>query len=280
LENMASYLRGVVTDLSRDEIVRSVRGRFGRSVRVFEEVDSTNTEAWRWIEDGAEEGSLVIADQMTAGRGRWGRKWLTAPGKQLLVSLVLRRAPSLARAGLLTTAAGVACAEAIENVARLPVSIKWPNDVNVEGRKVAGILIETRTSGDRADAVVVGIGINSSFRAGELPDEISQTASSIAIECERREQAVPSRLAVLIELLARLELAHSDVSDRPDDLLARASDRSEVLGRDVTIRFSDGRVIQGRAVRLLPSGALEISSGGSTTSVDGGEIERLRTSEK
>jgi BirA family biotin operon repressor/biotin-[acetyl-CoA-carboxylase] ligase len=277
---MASYLRGVVTDLSRDEIVRSVRGRFGRSVRVFEEVDSTNTEAWRWIEDGAEEGSLVIADQMTAGRGRWGRKWLTAPGKQLLVSLVLRRAPSLARAGLLATAAGVACAEAIENVARLPVSIKWPNDVNVEGRKVAGILVETRTSGDRADAVVVGIGINSSFRAGELPDEISQTASSIAIECERREQAVPSRLAVLIELLARLELAHSDVFDRPDDLLARVSDRSEVLGRDVTIRFSDGRVIQGRAVRLLPSGALEISSGGSTTSVDGGEIERLRTSEK
>jgi BirA family biotin operon repressor/biotin-[acetyl-CoA-carboxylase] ligase len=280
LENMASYLRGVVTDLSRDEIVRSVRGRFGRSVRVFEELDSTNTEAWRWIDDGAEEGSLVIADQMTAGRGRWGRKWLTAPGKQLLVSLVLRRAPSLARAGLLTTAAGVACAEAIENVARLPATIKWPNDVNVEGRKVAGILVETRTSGDRADAVVVGIGINSSFRAGELPAEISQAASSIAIECERREQAVPSRLAVLIELLARLELAHSDVSDRPDDLLARASDRSEVLGRDVTIRFSDGRVIQGRAVRLLPSGALEISSGGSTTSVDGGEIERLRTSEK
>jgi BirA family transcriptional regulator, biotin operon repressor / biotin---[acetyl-CoA-carboxylase] ligase len=277
---MASYLRGVVTDLSRDEIVRSVHGRFGRSVRVFEELDSTNTEAWRWIDDGAEEGSLVIADQMTAGRGRWGRKWLTAPGKQLLVSLVLRRAPSLARAGLLTTAAGVACAEAIENVARLPATIKWPNDVNVEGRKVAGILVETRTSGDRADAVVVGIGINSSFRAGELPAEISQTASSIAIECERRGQAIPSRLEVLVELLARLESAHSDVSDRPDDLLARASDRSEVLGRDVTIRFSDGRVIRGRAVRLLSSGELEISSGGSTTSIDGGEIERLRISEK
>ena len=277
---MASYLRGVVTDLSRDEIVRSVRGRFGRSVRIFEEIDSTNTEAWRWIEEGAEEGSLVIADQMTAGRGRWGRKWLTAPGKQLLVSLVLRRAPSLGRAGLLTTAAGVACAEAIENVARLPATIKWPNDVNLGGRKVAGILVETRTSGDRADAVVVGIGINSSFRAGELPAEISHTASSIAIECERRGQAIPSRLDVLIELLARLERAHSDISELPDDLLARASDRSEVLGRDVTIRFSDGRVIKGRAVRLLPTGALEISSGDSTRSVDGGEIERLRTSEK
>jgi BirA family biotin operon repressor/biotin-[acetyl-CoA-carboxylase] ligase len=277
---MASYLRGVITDLSREEIVRSARGRFGRSVRVFEELDSTNTEAWRWIEDGAEEGSLVVADQMTAGRGRWGRKWITAPGKQLLVSIVLRHAPSLRRAGLMTTAAGVACAEAIEDVARLPASIKWPNDVNVGGRKVAGILVETRTSGDRADAVVVGIGINSSFRAGELPAEISSSASSIAIECERRGQAVPSRLDVLIELLARLERAHSDVSKRPDDLLARAADRSEVLGRDVTIRFSDGRVIEGKAVRLLPTGALEISSGGSTTSVDGGEIERLRTSEK
>ena len=270
----------MITDLSREEIVRSTRGRWGRSVRVFEEIDSTNTEAWRWIEDGAEEGSLVIADQMTAGRGRWGRKWLTTPGKQLLISVVLRGAPSLARAGLLTTAAGVACAEAIENVAGLPATIKWPNDVNVGGRKVAGILVETRTSGDRADAVVIGIGINSGFRAGELPAEISQTASSIAIECERRGRPVPSRLAVLVELLARLEHAHSDVSERPDDLLTRAAERSEVLGRDVTIRFSDGRVIEGSAVRLLPTGALEISSGGSTMSVDGGEIERLRTPEK
>jgi BirA family biotin operon repressor/biotin-[acetyl-CoA-carboxylase] ligase len=276
---MASYLRGVIGDLSRDEIDRSVRGRFGRAVRVFDEIDSTNTEAWRWIEAGAAEGSLVIADRMTAGRGRWGRTWVTAPGKQLLVSLVLRPALWLSQAGLLTTAAGVACAEAIEDVARLPVTLKWPNDVNVGSRKVAGILVETRTSGDRADAVVVGIGVNSSFRAGELPEEIAQSATSIAIECELRGQAIPSRLAVLVELLARLEQAFSDISGRPGDLVARAENRSDVLGRDVTIRFSDGRLIQGKALRLLPSGALEISSGTSTRSVDGGEIERLRTSE-
>jgi BirA family transcriptional regulator, biotin operon repressor / biotin---[acetyl-CoA-carboxylase] ligase len=277
---MASYLRGVITDLSRDEIDRSVRGRFGRPVRVFDELDSTSTEAWRWIEAGAAEGSLVVADQMTAGRGRWGRTWITTPGKQLLLSLVLRRALSLGRAGLLTTAAGVACAEAIEDVAQLPVTLKWPNDVNVGGRKVAGILVETRTSGDRADAIVVGIGVNSSFRAAELPAAIAQTATSIAIECELRRQAIPSRLAVLVELLARLERACSDISERPGDLVARAENRSDVLGRDVTIRFSDGRLIEGKALRLLPSGALEISSGTSTSTVDGGEIERLRTTEK
>jgi BirA family transcriptional regulator, biotin operon repressor / biotin---[acetyl-CoA-carboxylase] ligase len=277
---MASYLRGVISDLSRDEIDRSVRGRFGRPVRVFDELDSTNTEAWRWIEAGAAEGSLVVADQMTAGRGRWGRTWVTAPGKQLLMSLVLRRPLSLDRAGLITTAAGVACAGAVEDVARLPVTLKWPNDVNVGGRKVAGILVETRTTGDRMDAVVVGIGVNSSFRAGELPAEISQSATSIAIECELRGRATPSRLTVLVELLARLERACSDISERPGDLVARAEKRSDVIGRDVTIRFSDGRLIEGEALRLLPSGALEISTGTSTRSVDGGEIERLRTHEK
>ncbi len=277
---MASYLRGVISDLSRDEIDRSVRGRLGRPVRVLDELDSTNTEAWRWIDAGAAEGSLVIADQMTAGRGRWGRTWVTAPGKQLLMSLVLRRPLALDRAGLLTTAAGVACAEAVEDVTRLPVTLKWPNDVNVGGRKVAGILVETRTTGDRMDAVVVGIGVNSSFRAGELPAEIAESATSIAIECELRGQAIPSRLTVLVELLVRLERACSDISERPGDLVARAEKRSDVIGRDVTIRFSDGRLIEGQALRLLPSGALEISSGTSTRSVDGGEIERLRTHEK
>jgi BirA family biotin operon repressor/biotin-[acetyl-CoA-carboxylase] ligase len=277
---MASYLRGVIRDLSRDEIDRSVRGRFGRPVRVFDELDSTNTEAWRWIEAGAAEGSLVIADQMTAGRGRWGRTWVTAPGKQLLMSLVLRRPLSLDRVGLLTTAAGVACSEAVENVTRLPVTLKWPNDVNVGGRKVAGILVETRSTGDRMDAVVVGIGINSSFRAGELPAEIAQSATSIAVECELRGQAIPSRLTLLVELLARLERSCSDISERPGNLVARAEKRSDVIGRDVTIRFSDGRLIEGEALRLLPSGALEISTGTSTRSVDGGEIERLRTHEK
>jgi BirA family biotin operon repressor/biotin-[acetyl-CoA-carboxylase] ligase len=277
---MASYLRGVVRDLSRDEIDRSVRGRFGRPVRVLDEIDSTNTEAWRWIQAGAAEGSLVVADQMTAGRGRWGRSWVTTPGKQLLMSLVLRRALSLDLASLLTTAAGVACAEAIEDVARLPVTLKWPNDVNIGGRKVAGILVETRTTGDWAEAVVVGIGVNTSFRAGELPSEIEQSATSIAIECERRGQAIPSRLTVLVELLARMERACSDLSERPGDLVVRAENRSDVIGRDVAIRLPDGRLIEGKAVRLLPSGALEISSGTSTRSVDGGEIERLRTPEK
>lgn len=263
-------------DLSGDAIRASLRGRFGHELRFLEEVDSTNTEAWRWIDEGAPEGSVVVADDMTAGRGRWGRAWLTSPGTQLLMSVVLRPTLRVDQAGLLTTAAGVACAEAIEETADLQTGIKWPNDVNLSGRKVAGILVETKARTARLEAVVVGIGVNVSWTPDEVPAEIAERATSVRAECTARGLATPSRPELLAALLQRLESACRDLSEEPEGIIERAAARSEVIGRDLSIRLHDGSTLEGRALRLLPTGALEVLVDGAPRAIDGGEVERVR----
>jgi BirA family biotin operon repressor/biotin-[acetyl-CoA-carboxylase] ligase len=169
---------------ARDEF-----GRLGSSVMFFPTIGSTNDIASRLAEDSGHEGAIVIADQQTAGRGRRGRTWFSPPTSGLYVSIVLD--PGRARsdrdrvASLLTLAAGVALAEAVERATGLTADIKWPNDLVVGRRKVAGILAEAVT-GDRRDKVarvVLGYGINVTTSA--YPPEIAERATSLDTELGR-----------------------------------------------------------------------------------------------
>jgi BirA family biotin operon repressor/biotin-[acetyl-CoA-carboxylase] ligase len=139
----------VATDVLTPEVVESAAsGRLGRPCRVFASVGSTQDEALAWARAGAPEGALVVADEQTAGRGRRGRLWLSPRRRSLYLSVVLRPRPAPALAGALSTALGLSVAEAVEFVHALPAKLKWPNDVVVEGRKLAGILVES-SAGER-----------------------------------------------------------------------------------------------------------------------------------
>jgi BirA family biotin operon repressor/biotin-[acetyl-CoA-carboxylase] ligase len=252
-------------DLSTDVIGGALTGRFGRLFKYVEVTGSTNSDALEWAEHGAPEGALVVADHQTAGRGRWGRTWLSRPGSGLLFSLVLRPDELAAAMGLLTTAAGVACAEGIEGATGLPAGIKWPNDVMVNGRKVAGILVETRSAGSKLDIAIVGVGINVHGR----PAAVGDGATSLAAEAG----SAPARAEVLAAVLDALERLYRA---GPDVVIERATARSDVLGRRVRVRFADGSSLDGVAARLLESGALEVDDDGLLVDVRAGEIEHLR----
>ena len=139
-------------------------------VRFLERIDSTNSEARRWIEAGAPDLALVVADEQTAGRGRQGRKWFTPPGAALAFSLVLRQAmvpsndpdgqiiPALSMR--LTALGALAVCQAIRKRYNLLTEIKWPNDVLLQRRKLAGVLVEAQWQGDQLQAAILGIGIN------------------------------------------------------------------------------------------------------------------------
>jgi BirA family biotin operon repressor/biotin-[acetyl-CoA-carboxylase] ligase len=252
-------------DLSTDVIGGALTGRFGRLFKYVEVTGSTNTDALEWAEHGAPEGALVIADHQSAGRGRWGRSWLSRPGSGLLFSLVLRPNEPATAMGLLTTAAGVACAEGIEKSTGLPARIKWPNDVTVNGRKLAGILVETRIAGSKVGVAVVGVGINVHGR----PQEVGDGATSLAAEVG----SAPARAEVLAAVLAAFEpLFRAE----PEVVIERATARSDVLGRRVRVHFADGSSLDGVASRLLESGALEVDDDGRLIDVRAGEIEHLR----
>jgi BirA family biotin operon repressor/biotin-[acetyl-CoA-carboxylase] ligase len=187
--------------LTTESIQRGLRTTFvGREVVCLDSVTSTSDVARRLAQQGDPEGTLVLAEEQTAGRGRQGRRWIAPSGSGLLLSIVFR--PSLAPAELpqLLMASSIAVAQAIEDSTGLPVHLKWPNDILLGGKKAGGILIETGLSGDTLDYAVVGIGLNVNLDTAQIP-EIADHATSLSTEMGRR---VP-RLEVLHSLLQSLE---------------------------------------------------------------------------
>ena len=144
-------------------------------------IDSTNLLAAELARGGAEEGTAVLAEQQTAGRGRLGRSWVSPARLNLYCSVVLRPAIPPLEVPRLTLVAGVAVAEAILATAAVPARIKWPNDVLIDGRKVAGVLTELEAEADRVRFVVVGIGVNLNATAGDFPPELRDKATSLAL---------------------------------------------------------------------------------------------------
>ena len=178
--------------------VRSrLRGRFGREYLYEERTKSTQ----RLLGPELAEGAVAVAEEQTEGRGRLGRRWYAAPHTSVLCSVNLRPAVDSARLPELSLVAGAACAEAIEAVAGLRTDLKYPNDVLIGGRKVAGILAEAREG-----RVVLGIGINANMTADQLPQEVDTPATSLLVETGREVD----RAELLVTLLEHLERRYDD----------------------------------------------------------------------
>jgi BirA family biotin operon repressor/biotin-[acetyl-CoA-carboxylase] ligase len=210
------------------------------------ETASTNERARELAASGAPHGTLVTAGAQTAGRGRQGRRWSAPAGQALLLSLVLREVPALLPLGAAVSVAAV-CGEAAQ--------IKWPNDVLLDGRKVAGILVEGRPQEGWA---VLGIGVNVAVDVGALPSELHATAGTLGLG----EDQVP---AVLERLLTALEEALT--LDAPA-LLAAWRARDALRGREVT--WSGGK---GAAAGVDDEGRLRVAlPGGAVVALDAGEV--------
>ncbi len=161
---------------------------------------STNDEAKRAAKEGAPHGSTWVAEQQTAGRGRQGRTWESPPGENLLFSVLLRVTCPPSRIPPLALVAGLAVRDAVARAAPgADVRIKWPNDVLVEDKKIAGVLVEAVTMGSRVEAVIVGIGLNVHTRV--FPEELAERATSVALVASEP----PDRAQLLADVLGNLE---------------------------------------------------------------------------
>jgi len=198
---------------------------FGRTLRVLPETDSTNTVAKTLAAAGAPEGTVVVADRQSAGRGRRGRAFFSPQGG-IYMSLILRPAAD-ADPGLITSCAAVAVARAVRRLTALPVGIKWVNDLFIRGRKVCGILAEGET--DPAGGlrfVVLGIGVN--VAAMPLPPELADIATSL-----EAEGCPVDRCALIAAILEEWERAYATL--RTGDFLEESRRLSVVLGREVQV---------------------------------------------
>jgi BirA family biotin operon repressor/biotin-[acetyl-CoA-carboxylase] ligase len=223
----------------------SAGGTLGRPHLHLRRVDSTNTRARELAAAGAPHGTLVTAAEQTAGRGRQGRTWSAPAGRALLCSVIVRQPPRL-----LPLLTGVAVAE----VAGLQAQLKWPNDVLIAGRKVAGILVEGRPQEHWA---VVGVGMNVAVRESDFPDELLGRAASLGLGPEAIEPTLRTLLAALGSWLAAT----------PETVLAAVRDRDALQGRE--IHWSGGR---GRADGIDGDGRLLVITEDGPRALDAGEV--------
>jgi BirA family biotin operon repressor/biotin-[acetyl-CoA-carboxylase] ligase len=221
--------------------------------------DSTNARARELAIAGAPSGTLVTASEQSAGRGRQGRTWSAPPGKSLLMSVVMRDLTR--RDALLPLAVPVAVAEACDDFTGTRCGIKWPNDIWVDRRKLSGILLEGRPQEGWA---VIGIGLNVGTTREEFPDELQDTATSIAIE----SGADPGTDVVLAAVLDALERR---VGGRPDDVLDAWRERDVLLGSGV--RWNGG---EGTAAGLDADGSLLVDTADGRVALDAGEVHLQR----
>ena len=156
--------------------------RYGRVVHTYDSCETTQMIAHDKAQLGADEGTLIVSDEQTAGRGRLMRPWSSPSGHGIWMSLIIRPNLSMKEAPQVTLVTAVAIVRALEKVAAIDPVIKWPNDLLVGGKKIAGILTEMQADPDQVQALIIGIGLNVHQRPSDFPDELREQATSVAME--------------------------------------------------------------------------------------------------
>ncbi len=246
-----------------------------RSVEVVGEIGSTNAALLAAAGEGAPEGTVLVAEHQVTGRGRMDRVWTSPPRAGLTVSFLLRPDVPAARRGWLPLLTGVALAESVREVSGVLASVKWPNDLlAADGRKLAGILAEAVAHDALPDAVVVGVGLNVSTSADELPD----TATSLSVVTG----ATVDRGPVLMGFLRAVErryrgwveaLGDPVLSDLARDYLAWSS----TVGSTVEVTLPDGSTLAGTARAIDWDGRLVVDTAGGTVELASGDVRHVRS---
>jgi BirA family biotin operon repressor/biotin-[acetyl-CoA-carboxylase] ligase len=241
----------------------------GRDIRVFEQTASTNDVVEKLARDGVREGVVVFAESQTRGRGRLGRKWISPARKGLWFSVLLRPDLRPQEATQLTVASATALIRAISAGTGLPLEIKWPNDILIRGKKVAGILTELSAELDKVRHAILGIGVDVNLGAGEFPPEVRKLATSLKIESGR----TISRAELATSILRELDRDYARVCAGGFAALANEWEtHCKTIGRDVTIQIGERR-LRGRAESLDDDGALLLrTEHGHLERVSGGDV--------
>lgn len=239
----------------------------GRTIIYFETTDSTNIQAKRLAEQNAPEGTVVVAEYQSAGKGRMGRTWLSPAGKGLCFSFVLRPKISPAQAAQLTFLAAVGVAQVLREEYGLAVGIKWPNDILYNNRKLCGILTEMKAEADLVHYLILGIGLNVNSSGADFPAESAFSATSLYLVTGRDV----NRVLLLQKLLQRLEMLYTKYCHDGFEIILEAwKEYNITLGRQVTISTWQEK-ITGVAVDIDAAGGLlvRLPGGGLRTFYSG-----------
>lgn len=233
----------------------------------FDKLDSTNSHLLKLGEDGFPEGTVVVADEQRMGRGRFGRKWEAEPLSNLLFSILLR--PNFLERDeifMLTFAASVAVAEAIEDATHMKPELKWPNDVLVNGKKICGILLESSFDAGKLTHVALGIGLNVNQKT--FSPEIAAAATSVALSTGQKYD----RDEILFLILQKFSSLHETLQSRNFyNIMKKWRDRSKIFGKKIKLAIAD-KVIEGICEDVTDDGAIMVQTLDGMKKFTSGEI--------
>ncbi|RJL33568.1 biotin--[acetyl-CoA-carboxylase] ligase [Bailinhaonella thermotolerans] len=244
-------------------------GALWTRVSVVDRTGSTNSDLAAAVRTGALEGTVLVAESQLSGRGRLGRAWTAPPRSGLTFSFVLRPRVSPSRFGWLPLLMGVASASAVRRLAEVDVRLKWPNDLMIGERKLAGVLAERYD-----DAVVVGMGLNVSLRADELPTERATSLAVAEAACVDRDPLLRAILREFAEHYAEWQAAEGD----PDGSGLRAAylAASATVGQEVRVELPGERMLTGVATGVDEWGRLLVHDGRETHPLSAGDVVHVR----
>ncbi|MCX8130763.1 MAG: biotin--[acetyl-CoA-carboxylase] ligase [Clostridia bacterium] len=250
----------------------------GKETVYFDVIDSTNTYAKRLAGEGCTDGTLVVADIQTAGRGRLGREWDSAGGKGIWMSVVFRPSILPEDVQIITLAASVAVVEALRAVCGLKAGIKWPNDILIDGKKVCGILTEINAEMERVNYVVLGIGINVNHEVEDFGDNLRGLATSLKVNSGQKDCRVFKRSEIIKKVLVELERIYFGINSIHTynkalaDIIRLWKKYSITLGKRVRVTFR-GSEFTGTAIDITDDGKLVIDcDDGMRREVISGEV--------
>lgn len=255
--------------LIANEITYGLKTKWlGQNAVSYKAVKSTNDLAIETAERGARHGTIVTAEQQSRGRGRFSRSWYSPPGTGIYISVILRPRFKPERAPGLSIMTAVALADTTAQYCPKRVRIKWPNDLLIGGKKVAGILTELSAERNRIHHVIIGVGINVNHGIGSFPEEIRGIATSLRRATRRKI----NRVEFLQRFLVNLETEFERYSRHGlRKALPRVRRYSSLIGREVRVKVGRN-ITTGRAVDIAPDGSLLIESEGVSKAITAGEV--------
>ena len=254
------------------EITKKIKSKFiGRRIYYFDEIDSTQNYALQISNNTNENGAIIIAEKQTHGKGRLNRKWYSPEGG-IWLSVIIHPEFQISDATIIPLAASLALCESIKKVHKIKTDVKWPNDITIDGKKVAGMLIDTSIQGNKVENLVLGIGINFAVNTQQIEKRLKNSPNFYGVTSLFPEKNSPSKIELLVQFLLELEkVINSLIKGKNAQIIRDWSKHTNMFGKAISVNTGNGK-ISGIAKKIDSDGALIIKTGTKNRRIFVGDV--------
>jgi len=246
----------------------------GQQAYYFDSVDSTQNQAMKMVNESKKEGIIIIAEKQTGGRGRSGRKWISPKGG-IWFSIILHPKFDISNTTLFPIASSLALSIAIQKTCKVSTELKWPNDLTIKGKKLAGMLIDASFESNKIENLVLGVGINFNVNVKEIENKLKKTPNFYGVSSLNDQKNKSTQIELIQSFLLELEKVYEELNkNQIKKTIAEWTKRSSTIGKKVEMNTLDGK-ITGKAIKIDEDGGLIIKNKEKTSKVFAGDIIHL-----